>query len=109
MMPKLSDISNYMISQAFDIGILQFDGMGMRPLNWQDLEAWIRVRGVPISSFEASMIMTISRTYVSSYNEFDGKAISPPWREVIMDTPKLSTGSKILEIMRRRREAQRGV
>jgi hypothetical protein len=52
---------------------------GLYNLQWSELAAWAAVRRIALTPWEASAIMSLSRTYTQQYHESDGKPVPAPW------------------------------
>ncbi len=65
--------ASYLIDLVFEVGICQPNGFGLSPISWSDLDAWSRIKGIHLSSYEGSMIVMISRIFVTSHVKYDDK------------------------------------
>ena len=88
-MPQLSGCS-YLIDCLIEIGTSMASGFGVTPLTWSEIESWSNLTEIDISSWEATMIMSLSRTFTSSFNRFDDKEFPSPYIVEEFDREKVS-------------------
>ena len=73
-----------------EIGTSMASGFGVTPLTWSEIESWSNLTDIRISSWEATMIMSLSRTFTSSFNRFDEKEFPSPYVVEEFDRAKVS-------------------
>lgn len=88
-MPQLSGCS-YLIDYLIEIGTSMASGFGVTPLTWSEIESWSNLTDIRISSWEATMLMSLSRTFTSSFNRFDDKDFPSPYVVEEFDREKVS-------------------
>lgn len=52
-----------------ELGKYRSNGMGIQPLDWQELQSYQQVTGNTLSCLEASLVMSMSKAFVSMYNQ----------------------------------------
>jgi hypothetical protein len=52
-----------------ELGKYRSNGMGLQPLDWQELQSYQQVTGNTLSCLEAILIMDMSKAFVSMYNQ----------------------------------------
>jgi len=62
--------------------------MGVAPLSWLTIDAWQRVTGVPLPSWEARLIRQLSLEYLSESQKAEDISCPPPWRSEITQAEK---------------------
>lgn len=69
--------------------------MGMAPLDWLDIAAWVSLAGWPLSPRDAEDLHALSRVYVAAHHDYDGKPAGAPYRseaarEIVGDGVKIA-------------------
>lgn len=77
-MPELDD-AGYVIEYLLEIGTSMASGFGITPLTWSEIYSWSELSQTELSRWEASTIMSLSRTFTSKYNMFDEKDFPTPY------------------------------
>lgn len=88
-MPAIDD-ADYILSLLIEAGISESNGMGLTPLSWTELANWTYLSKIDINSWEASTIISLSRQFTASLNEYDDKDIPPPFTIEDFDREKVS-------------------
>ena len=65
-------------------------GFGITPLTWTEIKSWCEVTQTELSSWEATMVMSLSRHFSSSFNKFDEKDFPTPYMVEEFDREKAS-------------------
>lgn len=78
-MPELPDQSAYIINHVIEVGTTMSSGLGVTPLSWTEIKSWSELTMTDLTSWEASLIMELSRTFTSNYNKFDDKDFPTPY------------------------------
>lgn len=89
-MPEIQWLG-YLINYLIEIGTSMASGFGITPLTWTEIEAWKNLTEVEITGSEASIIMRLSRTFTSCYNQYDGKDVPAPYIVEEFDREKVSS------------------
>lgn len=69
-MLKMPDIENehaagYLIGLLQEAGLMSSVGMGPFPISWVEIDAWLRVTGLELSTWEVTTLKRLSEEYVS--------------------------------------------
>ena len=59
----------YLASAVQELGLVGQGGMSISPTSWQEIESYIRLTGSWLSSWDAQMLMEMSRAYVNWRNK----------------------------------------
>jgi hypothetical protein len=78
-MPPLLQGDWYLLNDFMATGRLRNDAMGIMPLSWLDIAAWMQVSGAEITGEEAELMRTLSMAYVSELRKASGKTPTPPY------------------------------
>lgn len=69
----------HITDRLIEIGLTEAAGMGAAPLSWREIEAWSRMRGVTLSSWEARTIRRLSADYLAESRRAESETCPPPW------------------------------
>jgi len=61
-LPNL-DGAEYLITLLFEAGLVQSNGMGVNALSWSEIESWLRVTQLHLSTWEKLTIKNMSEVY----------------------------------------------
>lgn len=84
------DYAEYLFSYADEIGFYKSNGFGVEPITWIDIHAWSVTTNTPLTAWEATTIMTLSKTFASSYHAFNEKQVPSPYMPEIIDRKAVS-------------------
>lgn len=67
---KLPEVEGaaYVIHMWNEAGLMSSTGMGITPLTWLEIDAWMRLTGSKPVLWERLMIRELSQAYVAEYN-----------------------------------------
>ena len=95
--------AGYLVKYLFDVGPAAFGGMGAGPLSHQEIDAWQRNTGIELTPWEARMLRTLSKVYLSMAEDGKSPSCPPPWTpEPIDESPRK------VDVAKRMKEALRG-
>lgn len=80
-----------------DVGPASFiPGFGAQAISYAEIEAWVRVTGLPVSPWEGQALRHLSRVWVSEHHRAKDKDAAPPWRpnpNTVADKLRLAFGA----------------
>lgn len=96
--PELED-AEYLVTLLDEVGGVSQSGMGIAPVSWQELYAWLSVTNTEMSNWEITTLKAMSNAYCYALNESEDPAFPAPYTpEEAFDGVKLE--SKLLSILR---------
>ena len=90
--PKIKGFE-YLASAFQELGMAGNGGMSINPTSWQEIESYIRLTGSWLSSWDAQMLMEMSRAYVNWRNKGSEQA------DIADDVPYIERNEETLEAM----------
>lgn len=78
-MPPLEPGDWYLVKDFNEIGRVQHGGMGMQPLSWSELSAWVSRTGARMTGEECSLIRAMSSAYAGALRSGSEKNAAPPY------------------------------
>ena len=88
-MPKI-DYAEYLIGFANEVGLYHHGSFGIVPISWVDVKAWSDLTSTPLTAWESSTILLLSKTFVSYFNEVNEKSVPPPYQPAEIDKKQVS-------------------
>ncbi len=82
-----------MASAVQELGLVGQGGMSISPVTWQEIESYIRLTGSWLSSWDAQMLMVMSRAYVNWRNKGGEQ------KDIADDVPYIERNEETLEAM----------
>lgn len=76
------DGAEYLITLLFEAGLVHSTGMGVNALPWSEIESWIRVTQIELSTWEKLTIKSMSETYASELSQATAKDRPAPYTHV---------------------------
>jgi hypothetical protein len=78
---ELPDIAGaeYMVSLLSEAGFVQNTGLGCSPIQWTEIESWLRVTGLELSTWEKLTIKTMSEVYAGELSQASAKNRPQPY------------------------------
>lgn len=67
-LPELGE-GAYLMQMLHEAGLMSSSGMGVVPLSWQEIEAWLRVTESQPELWERMLVRELSEAYVSELNQ----------------------------------------
>ncbi len=79
---KMPDVAEgeYLVPMLFEAGLVSQSGMGVAPLSWQEIQAWLNCTGVVLHTWEATTIKQMSDAYASEYSQASKKDAPAPYQ-----------------------------
>jgi len=90
--PKTNEFE-YLVSAFQELGMVGRGGMSISPVSWQEIESYIRLTGSWLSSWDAQMLMEMSRAYVNWRNTGSEQA------DIAEDVPYIERNQETLDAM----------
>lgn len=83
--PSLPDLNEagYIVSLVNEAGTVSSSGMGISGLTWQEIESWLNVTGLSISTWEKLMVFKMSAAYASEYSSATAVDAPEPFAKII--------------------------
>lgn len=78
-LPEIEDAGRHLMSYLFEAGVATSNGMGIVPLSWQEIDAWIEVTGLPLSTWEKLTLKEMSEAYVNEFTQASEKDRPAPY------------------------------
>lgn len=78
-MPEFDLGEEYLLATWREIGMFGHGAMGAVPLTWSEIKAYCELTGVKLDAWEVSVIMRLSRAYVSMLSEAKSPDCAPPY------------------------------
>lgn len=88
----------YLFDYLIKIQPIVHDGMGNRPLGWQDILAWVELTKTPLNAWDVSVIHKASQVYLSQLEL--SKKPDAPMPEPIIKQDQLKLAKHIKSILR---------
>ena len=83
----LPDADQYIVQAFIALGLCISGGMGIVPLSWTEIDAFLRRSSYELDDFEAEIVFNMSRAYVSWLNKGADINCFSPWDDT-SDTAK---------------------
>jgi hypothetical protein len=98
-LPKIEG-AEYLVSLLHEAGLCSATGMGIFPLPWQEIESWLEVTGLELSTWEKLMIKEMSEAYVGEYNQASAKDRPAPYTYVEETIDREAVANKLKSVFR---------
>lgn len=92
--------AGYLVSLLFEAGLMSINGMSPVPISWLEIDAWLRVTGMQLATWEILLLKQMSEVYVAERCETD-KDRPAPYRkrdleedEIVEQRNKVETNLK---------------
>lgn len=73
--------AGHLAGYLFDCGPVAHASMGAAPLGWQEIQAWERVTGIELQTWEARGLRRLSIEYLVSSQAAQDPNCPPPWTD----------------------------
>ena len=77
-MPKIEAIDYQMLADIQEIGLIEYDAAGAKPVSWSTLNAWAAMTGARLTGGEASLLRILSEAYLNQYRAACSEGATPP-------------------------------
>ena len=86
LFPELDEVA-YLVAYWQDLGIVGNGAMGMVPLPYSEIKAWCNGKAISLDPWEFSLIIDMSREYITEYYAAEEPDRPPPYGdpELIFD------------------------
>lgn len=92
--------ASHLISYLMEAGIAMSNGMGITPITWQEMESWLRVTELPLSTWEKLMLRELSETYVNEYSQASAKDRPAPYVHNVENIDREAVSDKLKSLFR---------
>jgi hypothetical protein len=106
--PETEGLDEY-LNLFSESGICIQTGMGIVPLDWQELEAWNNVRDVPCTFYELLLIRGLSEAYINEYHAGNDKDRPQPYMPTPTEEQREMIAAKIKNIFASRMKQRKGL
>lgn len=101
---KLPDVGEgaYIVGMVHEAGLVSSSGMGVVPLSWQEIDAWIRVTESVPQLWERLLIRELSEAYVAEFNQASEKGRESPWSPPVeeVESVRVDVAERLLSFAR---------
>ncbi len=80
-------VAPYLLQYFFEIGLCKSTGMGLVPVDWVDLLAWVNLTGTDLRPEEVRILHGLSSTYVMQANKSKEQNCPAPYPIIDQQTP----------------------
>lgn len=98
LMPDVSD-AIHIIQYWHEAGTFSNGGMGIVPLSWADIQAWMSINELVLDNYEISSIRRLSVEYVAEYHSASTKGRQAPYLASIDELDRPAAQSKFKSIL----------
>lgn len=92
--------ADHLVGYLMESGIAMSNGMGLTPLTWQELESWLRVTGLPLSTWEKLMLREMSEAYVNEFSQASAKDRPAPYVYTVDEIDREAVSDKLKSLFR---------
>lgn len=97
--------AEYLVQLLFEAGLVKRREGGFDGLEWIDIQAWLGVTDLTLSTWEKLLIKNMSQAYASEYNLSLNGSRLPPYMHVDDDEAKIeidreAVGNKMKALLR---------
>lgn len=75
--PEIPPVGAGIIEHLFEIGPITITGEHVRPISFSEIEAWTRTTGFEITSYEARLLVNLSRHYCDHHHKAEIGGMMP--------------------------------
>lgn len=68
------------VDRLMEMGLSEAAGMGAAPLSWLSIDAWQRVTGITLPTWEVRLLRKLSIAYLAENRAAESENCPPPWR-----------------------------
>ena len=72
-------------ARLIEMGISEAAGMGVGPISWLTIDAWQRVTGIHLPTWEARLIRQLSVDYLAEGRKAESENCPPPWHAPVTE------------------------
>lgn len=106
--PELS--TPYLADYFLEVGPTRSSGMGLLPLDWQELQAWSIMTCTELSYWEAQALIEASGHYLAALNQSEKPDCPPFWQATPLPPADVALKVKgVFKALIAQREKQNGV
>lgn len=99
---KLPEIEggDHMVNHLTEAGICLSNGMGLMPLTWQEIDSWLSVTGLELTTWEKLTLKELSEAYVNEYSLSSDKTRPAPYVHKVDEIDRQAVSDKLKGIFR---------
>lgn len=94
------DHGRHLLDYFTEAGVAMSTGMGLMPLSWQEIESWLSVTELPISTWEKLTLREMSDAYVSEYSQASAKDRPAPYVHRVEEIDREAVSDKLKSVFR---------
>lgn len=92
--------AGYLIGLLQEAGLMSSYGMGPFPLSWAELDAWLRVTGLSLSTWEKTTLKGLSEDYVNELLLASDRYHPAPYTPEDTEIDREAIANKVLNFAR---------
>lgn len=98
--PELPKGAEYLVSLLHSAGTATQTGMGLIPLSWQEIQAWVVCSGLEdsVTPWELGVVRRLSEAYSSEYAQAQAPRRPMPYQPVVEEIDREAVQAKIISI-----------
>lgn len=79
---KMPDVAEgeYLIPMLFEAGLVSQSGMGVAPLSWQEIQAWLNCTGLQLHTWEVTTLKQMSEAYAGEFSQASKPEAEAPYK-----------------------------
>lgn len=81
---------HHLVNYMQELGFVSQSEMGLCPLNWQEIKAWMEATGTDLDPWSLSLLITLSRKYLSQLNQSENPQTPAPYNPFKVDRKQVS-------------------
>jgi hypothetical protein len=92
--------ASHLLSYLMEVGVAMSSGMGLMPLSWQEIDSWLRVTELPLTTWEKIVLRELSETYVNEYSQASEKDRPAPYVHRVDEIDRAAVSDKLKSVFR---------
>lgn len=89
----------HIIDWLTELGLVRGGDMATRPIEWLEIDAWVRRAGVPIEAWVARLLRRLSVAYVAMSRKAEDEGCPPPWRAPVTDRERDTEADRLRMVL----------
>lgn len=75
------DYAEYLLNYLYEVGFSKPSSMGIRPIDWIDLNNWSQVTHTELTNWESLTMIYLSKVYVEQWYASNEKIVPAPYQQ----------------------------
>jgi hypothetical protein len=99
--PEIAEGAEYLVSFFHSAGAATRTGMGLTPLSWMEIEAWVRCNALEdvVTPWELQVIRRLSEAYVTEYALASDPKRKMPYQPVVEEVDREAVAQKVSSVL----------